>query len=77
MTNARLLGHVGQREKLGHHTPLHSHFQVLACYKAPQIFPAVSYSSNPHLLHVSRKSHEHLQKEIHFIRMWGLQMIVL
>jgi hypothetical protein len=49
----------------------------LACYKAPQIFPAVSYSSNPRLLHVSRKSHEHLQKEIHFIRMWGLQMIVL
>jgi hypothetical protein len=41
---------------------LHSHFQVLACYKAPQISPAIFYSSNPHLLHGSRKSHEHLQR---------------
>lgn len=34
-----------------------SHLQVLACYRAPQIFLLISDSSHQHCMHVSKKSH--------------------
>ncbi|CAL9028096.1 unnamed protein product [Prunus brigantina] len=40
---------------------VHLHFQVSACYKAPQIFPEVSRSFGPHHMHDSRRNHAPLQ----------------